>query len=97
VPVTWDETRVLNAKPGDYVTIACRHGREWYLGSITDWTARELDIPRNFLGKGEYMAEVYTDGAGPKGVLIETVRVNRGKHLEVHLASGGGVAVKIHS
>ena len=37
VPTTWDETRVLNGHPTDYITIARRRGAEWYVGSITDW------------------------------------------------------------
>jgi alpha-glucosidase len=95
VPVTWDETRVIDGKVGDYITIARRHGREWYLGSITDWSPRVLDIPLRFLDRGEYTAEVYADTEGsPKNVAIETVRVHRSTRLKAHLASGGGYAVR---
>ena len=39
VPTAWDATRVLNGTPGEFVTIARRHGKEWYLGSLTNWTS----------------------------------------------------------
>ena len=62
VPAAWDETHVLNAEVGDYITMARKHGKEWYLGSITDWTPRELTVKLDFLGNGEYVAEMYADG-----------------------------------
>ena len=62
VPASWDETRVLNGVPAKYITIARRRGNEWFVGSITDWDARELDVPLSFLGSGNYDAEIYADG-----------------------------------
>ena len=63
VPSTWDETIVLDGQPGDYVSIARRHGDEWFVGAITDWTARNLELTFNFLDKNKkYIAEYYTDG-----------------------------------
>ena len=53
VPASWDETRVLNGVPPKYITIARRSGNEWFVGSITDWDARELDVPLSFLGSGD--------------------------------------------
>ena len=57
-----DETRVLNGVPPKYITIARRCGNEWFIGSITNWDARELDVPLNFFGNGTYNAEIYADG-----------------------------------
>lgn len=98
VPTTWDETKVLNGVPGKYITIARRHGKEWFLGSMTDWTPRDLQVPLNFLGRGEYTAEIYEDGADaaqfPKHVSIEKKSVRATKELDVHLAPGGGYAVR---
>ena len=62
VPASWDETRVLNGVPPKYITMARRRGAEWFVGSITDWDARELDVPLSFLGSGAYDAEIYADG-----------------------------------
>ena len=61
VPATWDETRVVNGKPGDYITVARRRGREWFVGSITGSHAATLDIPLEFLGSGDYVAETMSD------------------------------------
>ena len=61
VPATWDETRVLNGVPGEYVTMARRHGKDWYLGSMTNWTPRSLDLPLTFLSEKSYTAEIYQD------------------------------------
>ena len=99
VPSTWDETRVLNGVPGQYVTIARRHGQEWYLGSMTNWDVRSLDLPLTFLGNGSYTAEIYQDAEdanqAPTRVSIVKQKVNRSTHLKAQLASGGGYAVRL--
>ena len=100
VPASWDETRVINARVGDYITVARRRGKEWYVGSMTDWSPRELDIPLSFLGEGEFTAEIYADAAdaerNPKNVVVTKKQVNRGTVLKVKLAAGGGNAIRIH-
>ena len=52
VPTVWDETRVLDARLGEYILLARRHGKEWYVGAMTNWTARDLDLDLSFLGSG---------------------------------------------
>ena len=98
VPVVWDETRVLDGFPGEFVTIARRHGRDWYLGSITDWNSRELHIPLNFLGNGAYTAEIYEDAPDaaqhPKHVSIRKQTVHSGDTLTLSLVEGGGCAIR---
>jgi len=97
-PATWDETHVLAGNPGEYITLARRNGHQWFLGSMTNWTARELDIPLTFLGEGEYTAEIYADSDDaaqyPKNVSIQKKSVHRGMHLKATLAPGGGYAVR---
>ena len=99
VPATWDETRVLNGVPVKYVTIARRRGAEWYVGSITDWDARELDVPLSFLGAGAYTATIYADAADaatqPKHTTREEKRVDAKTVLKLKLAPGGGCAIRI--
>ena len=63
VPASWDSTKFVNGRIGEFVTIARKRGDELYLGSITNWTAREVEIPLEFLGKGDYIAEVYSDAS----------------------------------
>jgi alpha-glucosidase len=97
-PASWDEVRVLNGKPGGYVTIARRHGKEWFLGSLNNWDARQLDVPLDFLGAGNYRAEIYSDAEDadrhPQHVRIERKPTNHSSHLQVMLASGGGYAAR---
>ena len=98
VPTSWDVTKVLNGMPGEFATIARRHSNEWYLGSITNWSSRELRIPLNFLGTGAYRAELYEDAAdanqNPKHVSIREQNVRSSDVLTLHLASGGGCAIR---
>ncbi len=95
---TWDETHVLNGLPGEYITIVRRSGKEWFLGSMTNWTGRDLDLPLTFLGPGRYTAEIYADADDanqyPKGVRVYKQVIDRTKHLRAKLAEGGGYAVR---
>ena len=59
----WDETRVLSAKVGEHILVARRSGREWYVGALTNWTPRDLDVDLSFLGAGAFEADIYRDGA----------------------------------
>ena len=97
VPTVWDATRVLNGEPSEYVTIARRHGAEWFLGSMTNWTPRDLSIPLSFLGRGKWNAKIFADGPNAsqnaKDLSIQTKQVTAGDALLLHLASGGGAAV----
>ena len=104
VPTDWEETRVLNGAIGDYVTIARkeRGGDEWYLGSITNESARTLLVPLDFLDGGrEYVAYLYADGdradwkTNPEAVRITRQRVTSGSVMRLDLAPGGGTAVRI--
>ena len=99
VPTTWDETRVLAAKVGDYIAIARKKGDAWFIGAMTDWTPRSLKLPLTFLGKGEYSALIYSDGPGadrkPTRVSITKTKVTAQDVLTADLASGGGYAVQL--
>jgi alpha-glucosidase len=98
VPSSWDETHVVNGKVGEFVTLARKNGSEWYLGAITNWDSREVNIPLEFLGSGEYIAEIYSDApdaaVNPKHTTIEQRRVTASTLLKMTLAPGGGVAVR---
>jgi len=103
VPSIWSETKVLDSKIGEYTTIARKDwdGKKWYLGSITNSTSRQLDVPLSFLDAGiTYTAEMYCDGPGadyktnPYPVLISKRTVNSSTVLKLDLASGGGAAIK---
>jgi len=99
VPAAWDETHVVTGRPGEYISVARRRGREWFLGSITGWRPSELDVPLEFLGHGEYAAEIYSDAPdaaeNPKHTVKEERRVNAATVLHVKMAPGGGQAVRL--
>jgi alpha-glucosidase len=100
VPVTWDEVRVLNGRPMENITVARRSGNDWYVGSITNWDARAVQVPLSFLGEGKYVAEIYADapdaGTNATHTTFTKQPVDRSTVLDVRMASGGGNAIWIH-
>lgn len=100
VPSVWDETRVLDAKIGDYVVIARRNGSDWYVGAMTDWTPRDLEIDLSFLPQGSFEMISFEDGINALRYASDyrktTRPVNSATELKLHLAPGGGWAARIH-
>lgn len=99
VPVTWDETRVIAAKTGDYILIARRKGQTWYLASMTDWDGRTLEADISFLPKGDYRMEVFSDGINAdhhgedyKHKMMDIVSPGV---LKISMAPGGGWVSRI--
>ncbi|WP_370901012.1 glycoside hydrolase family 97 protein [Chryseobacterium gossypii] len=104
VAVDWDASYVLEAEPGDYITIArkAKGKSEWFVGGITDENARQAVIDFSFLPKGKkYTAVLYKDGKdaswnkNPKSYTIEKVNVQNTTRLNVNVAPGGGFAISI--
>ncbi len=104
VAVDWDHTYILEAEPGDYITIArkAKGKNEWYIGGITDENAREAVIDLSFLPAGKkYQATIYADGkkadwrTNPKDYVISTKKVGSKTVLKQRLAPSGGVAISI--
>ena len=98
VYTVWDDTKVLEGEPGDYITTVRKHGEEWFLGTITN-AARETSIPLDFLPAGNYTAEIYTDGDASiptrTKVRVSKFRVNAGTVLRFNLRQAGGAAVRL--
>ena len=96
IPSTWDETVALEAKVADYIVIARRKGDKWYIGAMTDDTARDMEISLDFLGDGSYTAEIMQDGVNANKYAQDykkvTKKVNKESKLNLKLASGGGWA-----
>lgn len=104
VPVDWDDTKILEAEPGDYITIARKEkGKEnWFIGAITDEQKRTAVITLSFLEPGKkYEATIYEDGSdadwktNPEAYDIRRVTVTGASQLTIPLAAGGGAAVSI--
>lgn len=101
VPAVWDVTVPLDAKVGDYVAVARKKGSEWYVGAMTDWTARELTLDFSFLDAGKnYTAEIYQDGinADRNGNDYKKITrtVSKNDKITVKLAPGGGWAARLY-
>jgi alpha-glucosidase len=98
VPTVWDETRVLDAKVGEYILLARRRGREWYAAAMTNWTPRDLEVDLSFLGSGSYQADIFRDGPNAKRAGVDYQREKKlltGKNKSrIHLAPGGGWAAR---
>lgn len=104
VPTDWEQTLMLNGAIGEYVTIARkeRGGPDWYIGSITDENRRDYDVALSFLAKDKtYVAEIYRDAddadwkTNPNAHTIEKKLVNSESILPLHLAPGGGEAIRL--
>jgi alpha-glucosidase len=100
VPTTWDEVRVLDGRPTENITLARRSGRDWYVGSLTNWDARTVQVPLSFLGEGRYVAEIYADATDAAKEATHTTftqqPVDQHTVLDVRMVSGGGSAIWIH-
>ena len=94
IPTVWDETRVIDAKIGEYVIIARRSGDDWFLAAITNWHPRELTVNLDFLGTGNYKLEAIKDGVNANTRAIdykkENSNVKSSSNVKMNLAQGGG-------
>ena len=98
IPTVWDETRVLQGKVGEYIVTARRKGNTWYIGGITNWEARDIEVDLAQLGIRATSAELYTDGANAhrRGTDYkhETIKT-QDSTIHIHLAPGGGFVMKV--
>ena len=96
IPTVWDETRVLHAELGKCVVEARRKGNTWWIGGITDWDERDVELDLGFL-QGRQMT-IFTDGVNADRN-AEDYRVQTSATvpatLKVHLAPGGGFAAMV--
>ncbi|NCD68737.1 glycoside hydrolase family 97 protein [Mucilaginibacter agri] len=104
VPTDWDDTKILEAEPGDYLTTArkAKGTDNWFIGAITDENSRNTVLPLTFLDKGKkYEATIYADAANsdwknnPEAYQIKKVTVTSSSKLNLKLAAGGGAAISI--
>ena len=100
IPTVWDETKGLCGEVGKYIAMARRSGDVWYVGGMTDWSARSLRIDLDFLPEGEYVVEMFVDGANAHRIARDykktLTNVPADGQINVHMAPGGGFAMKIY-
>lgn len=99
IPTVWDDTVVMNGEIGKYLTLARKNGDSWYVGSLTDWSARNLELDLSFLGEGSFQAEVFKDGINADRMATdyvkEVINIPSDKKLKIDMAPGGGYAMRI--
>lgn len=100
VPVTWDETRALEAKAGEYALVAKRKGNKWYIGGMTNNTERQLEINLDFLNAGtSYKMTSFEDGINAGRQAMDYRRkeshVKSGDKIQIKMARNGGFAAVI--
>ncbi len=98
VPTVWDETTVLQGKVAEYIVTARKKGSDWYVGALTNWDERTLEVDLSFLPQGNYAIEVFRDGVNANRVardFIHEKHVLGDRKLKITMASGGGYVAKI--
>ena len=98
-PTTWDESVSVNGVLGSYITLARRSGDIWYVGSLNDWTARDLTLDLSFLGEGDWTMEIFRDGINAdraaRDYKRESAQLSADRKVTIHMAPGGGWTARI--
>ncbi len=98
-PTTWDETVPVCGEIGKYVAVARRKGNTWYVGAMTDWSARDLTLDLGFLGNGAWTLTAFRDGVNADRIARDykktTFAMPEGNQVKIHMAPGGGWAAVI--
>ncbi len=98
VRTVWDDTRVIDGKPGEFASIARRGGNDWFVGTINNSTPRTVKVPLQFLPAGrKFTAHIYENGAGKNDVRMSKRTVSRGDTIDAVMPAGGGQALWLES
>ncbi len=99
LPTVWDNTKVINGYPGEYAVIARRTGRDWFIGGLNGNTARDVEIPLDFLDSEKtYEAIIYTDNKNLKTLTkvdIKKKKVKPSDVLKFSIEKKNGVAIHL--
>ncbi|MBS1609301.1 MAG: glycoside hydrolase family 97 protein [Bacteroidetes bacterium] len=100
IPTVWDETKIIDGKVGEYIITARKKGDDWYIGSMSNWNARELKLPLDFLDNGaEYNAVICEDGINADRYASD-YKMSETKYtskdiVTIKLAPGGGFMLRL--
>ena len=99
IPTVWNQTLPISGKVGEHIVMAREKDGIWYVGGLTDWKERDVEVDLSFLGDGEFNAEIFRDGINAdrvgKDYKREVIRVSANKKLKLHMAPGGGFVIRI--
>lgn len=98
IPTVWSETKALDSKVGEYITMARRSGDTWYVSGLTNWVKRTVELDLSFVPDGATI-ELFRDGVNAhkiaKDYKREVLKLSKDKKLTVNMASGGGFIMKV--
>ncbi|MDK1032143.1 MAG: glycoside hydrolase family 97 catalytic domain-containing protein, partial [Planctomycetia bacterium] len=97
VPAAWDDIKLLDAKLAEYVALARRKGRQWYIGCISGKESATLELKLDFPGEGKFTVEIYADDPKERRAYeISKRTVTASDTIKVVLSkNGGGAAIRI--
>jgi alpha-glucosidase len=99
IPTVWDETKVLDAKFGEYIVEARQTGKTWYIAGMNGEKLREVNLDFSLLGEGTFTAQILKDGPNADRVgtdyLFEIIQVTKNSKLTVKMVKGGGFIICI--
>ena len=99
IPADWDDTKVLLAEATEYVVVARRKGNDWYIGAMTNWNEREIELDLSFLNEGNYTGTVVTDGVNANRLAtdyqISRRQLGPNEKLTLELKQGGGAFIRL--
>ena len=99
VPTTWDETKILQGKIGEYIITARRKGDDWFIGGLNNEVARGIILPLDFIAAGSYQATLCKDGINANSYAADyeltTSNVQQGSSIKISLATGGGFLLRL--
>lgn len=101
IPTTWEETRILDARIGEYIVTARRRGDQWFIAGMTNWQARDISLDLDFARQPDAISRLTlcTDGINAdryaSDYRLETKTFSPNEKLTLHLAPGGGFLLRL--
>jgi len=98
IPTTWDETKIIDGRVGEYIITSRKKGKNWFVAGMTDWTARDVDINLDFLEEGDYKITICKDGVNADryaaDYILSDSTVKKNDKINLHMAKGGGFLLR---
>jgi alpha-glucosidase len=96
MPTVWDDTKVLGGYPGEYIIMAKRSGKYWYVGAMTNDAERTVQLKLDFLPSGKYTLSSWADVlSSPQSLTKSNRGVSASSVINIHLDTAGGWVAKI--
>ncbi|HEY3388303.1 MAG TPA: glycoside hydrolase family 97 protein [Prolixibacteraceae bacterium] len=99
VPTTWDDIHFIDGYPGEYVAIAKRSGKDWFIGVMNNSKEKEITMKLDFISAGDHAIEIWADAKdsnkSPKNLKISSQKIKSGDLVKIKLANNGGWVARI--